>query len=95
MGSAQHSKALLTSKKTHIFQPLVGSTAESVLWEKAFPKGRFSSSVKGQWPGWVRKKVAMARRLGKAMPPPGSLLRDQRTPQSCSVASALVFVAVG
>lgn len=94
---AQHNtaKPLLTSKKIHIFHPLVGSTAESVPWEKAFPKGRLSSRVKGQWPVWVRKKVAMAGSLGKAMPPRGSLPRDQRTPQSCLVASALVFVALG
>lgn len=37
----------------------------------------------------------MARSLGMAMPPPGSLSKDQRTPQSCLVALALVFCCFG
>lgn len=37
----------------------------------------------------------MAGSLGKAMPPPGSLPKDQRIPQSCLVALALVFCCFG
>lgn len=33
----------------------------------------------------------MARSLGKAMPPPGSLPKDQRTPQICLMSLPLVF----
>lgn len=94
---AQHStaKPLTASKKICIFQPLLGSTVELVPWEKTCPKGRFSSCLRDRWPVRVRGKVAMAQSLGKAMPPPGSRPKDQRTPQSCLVALALVFCCFG